>query len=160
MSLFDSNKVYVNYRDEYAYSNVIIPRRYTLTHSDESAELFLNVGTDYARDKIKTFRDDVLGEWIFDGTQYFFYAYVSVDGKDEQETAIKNAFFRQELPLALKTIRYGDSHIFNYYPALDSVQIIMHFQSKNPLYNKVEPYGTFELYTVNIKFPKMLNFIS
>ena len=93
MSLFDSNKVYVNYRDEYAYSNVIIPRRYTLTHSDESAELFLNVGTDYARDKIKTFRDDVLGEWIFDGTQYFFMLTYQSMERMNKRPPLKTHFF-------------------------------------------------------------------
>ncbi len=154
MHQLNKDKVYVNYRDDYAYSDALIPRRYTLTHSDETAELFLNVGTDYARDKITTLRDEVLGEWMYEQSTYVFYAYVLVDGKTEEETAKRNQFFRQELPLALQAIHYGDSHIFNYYPELEQATIIVHFQSKYPNYSAIENYQTFANYPVQIRYPR------
>ena len=151
---FDTNKVYVNYRQDYAYLNTLIKRRYTLTHDDDTGELFLHVGADYARDKITSLRDEVLGEWIFENNQYLFYAYVHVDGKTEQETAIRNTFFRRELPLALKAMRYGDSHIFNYYPELINAPIFVHFQSQFTEYSSIENFKTFADYPVAIRFPE------
>ena len=44
MSNFNPNKLWINYR--LSNLNQIQPRRYTLTHSDETGELFLVIGSD------------------------------------------------------------------------------------------------------------------
>ena len=46
MSNFNPNKLWINYR--LSNLNQIQPRRYTLTHSDETGELFLVIGSDFA----------------------------------------------------------------------------------------------------------------
>ena len=40
----------------------IIPRRYTLTHSDMTADLYLTLGLDFAYHKLTPMRDEVMGE--------------------------------------------------------------------------------------------------
>ena len=64
MFKFQPEKLNVNYKDKISTSSTLIPRKYTLTHSDESGELFLSIGSKYDLDQIdKNNRDEVLGSW-------------------------------------------------------------------------------------------------
>ena len=109
MSKLNPKKLSVDFREGVTTTEPIIPRCYTLTHSDLTAELFLTIGLKYAYDKISAMSDEVLGEWIITEDGYFFYAYLHVDGNlGPAATTIRNAIFRRELPLALEAIRYGD----------------------------------------------------
>lgn len=126
-----------------------IPRRYTLTHSDDTGELFLTIGNDYAWAKINTkMRDEVLGEWCRVGDALYFNVYLYVDqGEYDEQTATKrNDVFRRELPLALTAIRYGDRALFNQYPYLDHVMLVVHFMSSYPQLARQENWGTFSNY--------------
>ena len=73
MSHLNPEKLSVEFMTGVTPTVPIIPRRYTLTHSDITAELFLNIGLTYAYDKINAMRDEVLGEWIESKGGYFFY---------------------------------------------------------------------------------------
>lgn len=148
MSKLNPNKLSVEFRRGVNSTEPIIPRRYTLTHSDITAKLFLTIGLEYAFDKIDSnMRDEVLGEWVKNGVRYFYYVYLHVDGKlGAKQTAIRDRIFRRELPLALEAIRYGDRNFFIAHPELNEVPIIVHFMSTNPQYNKVENWGNFSKY--------------
>jgi hypothetical protein len=147
MSKLNPEKLSVEFREGVTNSEPIIPRRYTLTHSDITAELFLTIGLEYAYDKITAMRDEVLGEWIKKEEGYFYHVYLNVDGESGSEaTAIRDFIFRRELPLALEAIRYGDSEFFSAHTELDSSPIIVFFRSNNPEFNKVENWGTFSDY--------------
>jgi hypothetical protein len=148
MSTFYPEKLSVEYRDGTTATDPIIPRRYTLTHSDQTGELFLNIGTFYAWDKLNSMRDEVLGEWEQCGNSIRFCVYVYVDqGEyDLSVSAKRNEIFRRELPLALTAIRYGDRFLFSRYPYLDYVPIIIHFMSAYPSFAKQENWGTFQSY--------------
>jgi hypothetical protein len=61
MSKLNPEKLSVEFRQGVTPTEPIIPRRYTLTHSDITAELFLTIGSYYAYDKITAMRDEVLG---------------------------------------------------------------------------------------------------
>ena len=148
MTKLNPEKLSVNYKPGVTRIEPVIPRRYTLTHSDITAELFLTIGLTYDYDKITTMRDEVLGEWIKIRENYFFYVYLQVDGTSDQQTAIRNLIFRRELPLALEAIRYGDNVFFTSHKALDNVPIIVYFKSANPYYNKIENWGTFSNYDI------------
>lgn len=125
----------------------IIPRRYTLTHSDITADLYLAIGLDFAYNKLNPMRDEVMGEWMINEKSYVYYVYLYVNGQFNQELkAIREAVFRRELPLALEAIRYGDNEFFNYHNELDYVPIIVYFLSTDPMFNKVENWGTFSDY--------------
>jgi hypothetical protein len=147
MSKLNPDKLSVEFRDGVTKTEPIIPRRYTLTHSDITAELFLTIGSEYAKDKITAMRDEVLGEWVKEEAEYFYSVYLHVDGQlGAGTTAIRNYVFRRELPLALEAIRYGDMAFFIAHPELDNSKIIVHFMSIDPKFNKVETWGTFSDY--------------
>jgi len=121
----------------------VIGRKYTLTHSDITAELFLTVGLQFAYDKFNSMRDEVLAEWKYYNGNPFLYAYVYVDGQfGPAVSAVRNAIFRRELPLALEAVRWGDRTFFIAHPELDNAPIWIHFDSTNPEYNRFEYWGT------------------
>ncbi len=77
MSKLNTDKLSVEFRNGVTSTEPILGRRYTLTHSDITAELFLTIGSAYAYDKINATRDEVLGEWIGkQKTTYFMYIYI------------------------------------------------------------------------------------
>jgi len=118
-------------------------RKYTLTHSDITADLYLTIGLEYAYDKINKMRDEVLGEWRTYNGGLFLYIYVYVDGQfGPAVSAVRNAVFRRELPLALEAIIYGDSEFFIAHPQLDNAPIWIYFDSTDTNYNKFEYWGT------------------
>ena len=151
MSSFSEEKRYVQtcYGTP-ASQQSIIPRRYTLTHSDETRDLFLTIGNDYAWATVNTkMRDEVLGEWKQVGDTLYFKVYLYIDqGEyDEQTAAQRNDIFRRELPLALTAIRYGDSALFKQYPSLDQAMLFVHFMSTYPQLARQENWGTFSTYS-------------
>jgi hypothetical protein len=150
LSKFNPEKLSVEYRDGVTATAPIIPRYYTLTHSDTTAELFLTIGYYYAWDKINSMRDEVLGEWRTDGSHFYYHVYLYIDqGEYNQQVAAKrNEIFRRELPLALTAIRYGDRFLFNAYPTLDHAPIIVTFTSAYPQFARHENWGTFQDYSI------------
>ncbi|AZU64731.1 staygreen family protein [Neobacillus mesonae] len=146
MSTFYPEKLSVEYMDGTAATEPVIPRRYTLTHSDVTGELFLNIGIHYAWDKINPLRDEVLGEWKQCGSSLCFCVYLHVDQGEFKPSvsAKRNEIFRRELPLALTAIRYGDRFLFNRYPHLDQAPIIIQFMSAYPQFARQENWGTFQ----------------
>ena len=143
MEKLNPDKLNVEFRSGVTPIEPIIGRKYTLTHSDITADLFLTIGLEYAYDKINKMRDEVLGEWRTYNGCLFLYIYVYVDGQfGPVVSAVRNAIFRRELPLALEAIRYGDSRFFIAHPELDNAQIWIHFDSTNPNYNQFENWGT------------------
>jgi len=69
----------------------IIHRRYTLTHFDITADLFLTIGLRFVRDKINIMRDEVLGKWTKVGGFYVCNVHVDldIDGQFNQTVAVK-----------------------------------------------------------------------
>jgi hypothetical protein len=63
LSAFYPEKLSVEHMDGAASTKSVIPRRYTLTHSDLTGELFLNIGINYAWGKLNPLRDKILGVW-------------------------------------------------------------------------------------------------
>jgi hypothetical protein len=148
MRFLNPDKLSVQYRRGVTPTDPIIPRRYTLTHSDVTADLLLTIGTCYAYDKITRMRDEVLGEWVEKEKQCFFRVYLHVDGK-KGTTANRNYAFRRELPLALTAIRYGDRALFRANPQLNKVPIIVYFRSNSRKYKAVENWGCFADYEMS-----------
>ena len=152
MNKFNAEKLFVAYRDGITVTGPIIPRKYTLTHSDNTGALFLTIGTKIAWDQVNPdMRDEVIGEWQAKGSCLHFNIFLYIDqGEYAIQTATKrNEIFRRELPLALTAIRYGDRALFDCYPDLDHVPIIVHFLSAHPPFARQENWGTFSLYQNN-----------
>ncbi|WMJ82208.1 staygreen family protein [Clostridium sp. MB40-C1] len=147
MGRLNPEKLFVEFKSGVTFTEPIVPRKYTLTHSDITAELFLTIGLVYDYEKINPMRDEVLGEWMNLDNKYFLNIYLYVDGQfTPKVAAIRNKIFRKELPLAIEAIRYGDRKFFDAHKELDNVPIIVYFNSSIPYYNRVENWGTFSDY--------------
>lgn len=148
LSKFQPERLSVEYRDGVTATAPIIPRRYTLTHSDTTGQLFLTLGTHYAWDLLNPIRDEVLGTWMPNGSCFCVYVYIDHGEFDERTAKKRNEVFRRELPLALTAIRYGDRFLFAKYPALDDASLIIHFVSSYPPFARQENWGTFRNFSV------------
>jgi len=136
------DKLNVELRYGITATQPVFGRKYTLTHSDITAELFLTIGLQFAYDKIGDLRDEVLAEWRSNNGFPFLYVYVYVDGQFGREAAAqRNAILRRELPLALEAIRYGDGRLFDAWPDLDNAPVWIYFDSTSPEYNRFENWG-------------------
>ena len=125
----------------------VVPRRYTLTHSDSTGDLFLTVGADYDRDQIsgwytRFMRDEVLAEWTEESDGPTLHVHCHVSGGVAVGTAgWRDAIFRRELPLVLEAFRYGDRPLFEAHPELDRASILVHFHASQARYNCTESWG-------------------
>ncbi|WP_342574864.1 staygreen family protein [Solibacillus sp. FSL K6-1781] len=150
MNKFNPERLSVEYRDGVTATDPVISRHHTLTHSDDTGELFLTIGTQFAWDKVNNdMRDEVIGEWKTNGHCIYYNAYVMVnkEGQDFNTAMRRYEVFRRELPLALTAIRYGDRFLFDVYPALDNGLIIVNFISTYPQLYKQEIFGTFSSFS-------------
>ena len=69
MGRLNPEKLYVTFLSDVEADRLILPRRYTLTHSDITGELFLSIGHDYDKRQIsklytRWMRDEVLAEIV------------------------------------------------------------------------------------------------
>lgn len=143
MTKLNPDKLYVEFRSGTTMTEPVMGRRYTLTHSDVTADLFLTISLQFAYDKLNAMRDEVLAEWRTNKGHPFLWVYVYVDGQaDPKVAAIRDKIFRENLPLALEAIRYGDRKFFMAHPKLGKAPICIHFDSNIPEYNKYENWGT------------------
>ncbi len=147
MARLDPDKLHATYLDDVDPDEFSLPRRYTLTHSDATGELFLSVGRDYDRRRISRFytrlmRDEVLGEFVrpSDHVEFTIYCHVS-GGLAFGPAGWRYSIFRSELPLVLEAIRYGDRVLFERNLGLDDVPVTVIFQSTKRRFNKVERWG-------------------
>jgi hypothetical protein len=139
------DKLYVEFRNSVTLTDPILGRKYTLTHSDITSNLFLTLDLQFAYDKINTMRDEVVAEWRMNNGCLFLLVYVYVDSQSDPVisiSALRNEIFRRELPLALEAIIYGDRNFFVSHPNLDYASICIHFDSIYPEYNSFENWGT------------------
>lgn len=122
-------------------------RCYTLTHSDFTGELFLSIGLKFDKKALSGFytklmRDEVLAEWLKEGSKYSLHVYCHVSGGIIIGTAgWRDSIFRREMPLVLKCICKGDSDLFDNHAILKNAPIFVHFQSTNGKYNRIEEWG-------------------
>jgi hypothetical protein len=149
LSDFNTEKLFVKYMDGISATGPVFPRRYTLTHSDLTGDLFLTIGIHYAWNKINSMRDEVLGEWIQNGSSFYYCVYIYIDqGEYNLNVSEKrNEIFRRELPLALTAIRYGDRFLFDSYPNLEHSLIIINFMSAYSQFARQESWGTFHQFS-------------
>jgi hypothetical protein len=148
MSRLDPAKLHVQWRASATPQGPVSPRRYTLTHSDSTGELFLTIGTDYDRGQVsgpytRLMRDEVLAEWqgAQAGPELRVYCHVS-GGLVFGGAAMRDGIFRRELPLVLEAFRYGDRLLFSAHTELDRAVVRVVFKSHIARYNRTENWGT------------------
>lgn len=145
MSKFKPEKLSVTYIAPATSFEPIDCRKYTLTHSDSTGELFLSIGITYDYQAINfAMRDEVLADWITNNGEYLLYGkvYISNGEFDRNMSRIRYMIFKKELDLALTGIIYGDRSFFTFYPWLLDAPIYIQFGSIYPEFSKLEYYGT------------------
>ena len=152
MQRLNPKKLHVTYLAGATPDELIVPRRYTLTHSDITGNLFLSIGSEYdtkQTSKLYTrlMRDEVLAELSNNEGKLEFRVYCHVSGGVIVGSAgWRYNIFRSELPLVLEAIRYGDRALFEKNPELDHIPIYIHFNSNKRLYNVIEQWATLNAY--------------
>jgi hypothetical protein len=140
-------KLHVTYLTGTTPADMVVPRLYTLTHSDITGELFLSIGSQYDMQQIsglytRLMRDEVLAELSGDGNKLIFRVYCHVSGGFILGTARwRYNIFQSELPLVLEAIRYGDRTLFEQNPELDQTPVHVYFQSTDKRFEKIEQWG-------------------
>jgi len=142
MNEFNPFKVFVQYRENISPIQPVLGRKYTITHSDRSGDLFVTIADEYAKDRIGPMRDEVLIEWKRRKREYVLEGSALVDiNQSEVNSKIRNEIFLREMPLILKSLRYADRFLFETYPILDSSTVFINFDSNNPEFNKNYNFG-------------------
>ena len=152
MFKFQPSKLNVDYKGNVGTKEPIIPRKYTLTHSDETGELFLSIGNNYDLDQINYgVRDEVLGCWEKNDKYYLFITLELDNGEDLTNTIKRDKIFREEIPLALMAIVYGDSIFLENNRELYEAPVRVKFNSKVSEYDTLEEWGKVKDYKYNLK---------
>ena len=148
MSRLDPAKLHVHFAEGIMPEGPLTPRRYTLTHSDSTGDLFLTVAPEVNRKQVsgwytRLIRDEVAAGWQEgeDGPALHVFCHVS-GGFVIGSAGMRYAIFQRELPLVLEAFRFGDRGLFEARPELDKAPIWIHFQSTDRRYRKTERWGT------------------
>lgn len=154
MSDFNPHKLMVKLIPPATSLEPLQGRKYTLTHSDITADLFLDIGYVYNTEAINwVMRDEVLAEWTKDQQNHFnLTGKVYVDGGEfgKNISDIRFSIFKKEMDTALKGIVYGDQSFYKIYPLLLDAPIYIYFESTYPQYRQIIYYGTPRQYLEHI----------
>ena len=146
MSRLRPEKLHVTFGSRVGPAGPIAQRRYTLTHSDSTGDLFLTVAEAYDQKQIsgwytRFMRDEVLAEWkAGENPSLHVYCHVS-GGLVLGPAGWRYQIFQRELPLVLEAFRYGDAALFDAHPALDQAPIWVHYRATQRRYQKSELWG-------------------
>ncbi len=149
MSTLYPDKLHVTFAPGVSHQGPIESRRYTLTHSDRTGDLFLTVASEYDRKQIggwytRLMRDEVLAEWRrdMDSELEVLHIYCHVSGGLALGPAgWRYGIFQQHLRQVIQAFRYGDRQLFDGYPELDDAQVLVHFAARQRRYRRTEPWG-------------------
>lgn len=147
MSRLNPSKLHVRHLDGAGERGPLLPRRYTLTHSDTTGELYLSIGHDYDQGAVsgwytRLMRDEVLAEWQRSEHGPSLHLYCHVSGSMALGPAgWRYRIFQRELPLVLEALRCGDSCLYEDHPALDDAPIWVHFRASRRRYRRTEHWG-------------------
>ncbi len=140
-------KVHVQFAAGVTPEGPLVPRCYTLTHSDKTGDMFLTVAPQVDQQQCagwytRFMRDEVLGEWqeSADGPALHIFCHVC-GGVVFGNAGLRDWIFRHELPYSLQVLRFGDAALFQARPELDSAPVWLHFESDNARYRKFERWG-------------------
>ena len=142
MKVLNPQKVFVQYRNAMTPYNPIIERKYTITHSDTTAELFVFVSNSFAEDQTTNMHDEVRIAWQQNKNKLVLMGSVLVDGIGVIGKAeIRNKIFQGEMPTALQALRQADRFLFDENPTLDNTPVLIHFVSSKSSYDKIYSFG-------------------
>jgi len=147
MSELHPEKLHVTFHEGTTASELSLPRRYTLTHSDVTGDLFLSIGAEYDHKQISGFytrlmRDEVLAEILNKQQELFLHVYCHVSGGVVFGTAgWRNDILHGHMSMVIEALRYGDRALFSAHPEMNGASVKVHFISNRAKYNTTEDWG-------------------
>jgi hypothetical protein len=142
-------KLHVKFGDKVSLSTPLSSRRYTLTHSDRTGDLFLTVSTDFDQDALndlqtRLMRDEVLAEWREEDRgqmSLHLMCHVSSHWLNFGTAGWRYEIFRHHMPQVLQALRYGDRELYDAHRELDQAPVVVHFKSHKARFNRIEDWG-------------------
>jgi hypothetical protein len=147
MRRLNPEKLHVTYLPGTDHTEPLSPRRYTLTHSDFTGDLFLSIGLEYDRRRVshwytRLMRDEVLAEWGVDIDRHSLMVHCHVSGGVVFGWAdMRNSILHREMPLALEAIRFGDRLFVQAHSDLEAAVVWVHFHAAQARYDVRESWG-------------------
>ena len=143
---FDPGKLSVNFDDQLKSDNLILPRKYTLTHSDLTGELFLYIGRDFDHRSFSSLysrliRDEVLGEWKNLEQSILDIRCLVSGGLAIGPSKWRESIFRQHMDMVLEAICYGDRVFLQRERDLLNAPIYVHFITRNKKLQSMQEWG-------------------
>jgi len=151
MSRLDPQKLHVKIDKVFQTQDTLVARKYTLTHSDVTGDLFLTIDKDYDQEAIsglytKLMRDEVLGEWA-DQDEITLHIHLHVSGGLVLGPAKwRESIFMEHLPLVLEAICYGDRDFLQGREDCLQAPILVHFHAKQANLDHVAHWGIVKVY--------------
>lgn len=152
MSRLQPAKLHVTFREDTSKTKFSLPRKYTLTHSDLSGELFLTIGAEYQKKQIlglytRLMRDEVLAEWQEDGRSLALHLSCHVSGGLVLGTARwRNDILLQHMGMVIEAFHYGDREAISSHAEMRQAGVFVHFRSSHAKYDRVEDWGSLDSY--------------
>lgn len=128
----------------------LLPRIYTLTHSDITAKLTLAISREINRAQLSGWysafqRDEVVAEWKRVKGHMALHVHCHISGGNLYHNLIarfRAYIFRRELPVVLEAFIYGDRELFQAQPELLQRSLVwVYFHSNVRQYNRLECWG-------------------
>lgn len=146
MTELDPKKLHVHFDNQENNQNPIFPRKYTLTHSDATGDLFLSIGSNYDYKKFsnlysKLLRDEVLGEWQNEKQIRLDINCHCSGGITLGSAKWRDSIFRHHMPMVLEAICYGDKSFLTENQNFYKAPIYVHFHAKQKALDRIEKWG-------------------
>jgi hypothetical protein len=145
--VLDTAKLHVTFREGARTDGPLGPRRYTLTHSDRTGDLFLSVGADYDRQalhalQVRLERDEVLGEWIASDAGPSLILHMAAQGGLPLfgTARMRRDIFRRYRALVLAALEYGDRALTDAHPEIAGAPVVACFHWRDEREER-EPWG-------------------
>ncbi|XP_011102024.1 protein STAY-GREEN LIKE, chloroplastic isoform X2 [Sesamum indicum] len=141
---FEASKLKVLFMGEEVITPTrIVPRTYTLSHCDFTANLTLTISNLVHPDQLKGWnsKDDVVAEWTDVNGDLFLNVHCYVSGPNsllDMAAEFRYHIFSKELPLVLEAVLHGDSDLFREHKQLMDALVRVYFHSSS---NKMECWG-------------------
>jgi hypothetical protein len=162
MSELDPAKLHVRFAGEARPDGPLAPRRYTLTHSDRTGELFLTIAPSYDKQQVsgwytRLMRDEVLAEWLDEAGARSLHVHCHVSGGLVVGSAgWRLSIFQRHMRQVLQAFRMGDASLYAADPSLDQAHAVVHYHSHKPDLARVEDLGPLQHYRLTSQ-PQLTN---
>ena len=147
VTVFDASKLHVTFADGCTPTAPLAHRRYTLTHSDRTGDLFLTIGPEFDRTalgalQVRLERDEVLGEWLTDADGARLELTMMAQGGLPffGTGAMRRRILQYYRPMVLDAMRHGDRLLTEAYPELATAPVLARYSWRDGR-EDAEPWG-------------------